>query len=249
MSCARVMRNPPGRLYISRALGALLVWPALFGPLARGADKYTLDLTDPRIRQAELEAERACKTFSGAGGGSSAPWPKLGLALELVGLDRRSYRLGDDVTAVLRLKNIGNGPVAIPWSWDRRAIYVDYCSAKLKTSRAELLEALPDLRFTDAAGLTSLETLHYLYGALDDPATYRVLDPDESALIKAKAVQLFYAPLVGVPPGYRPTFPQEFFVTAGYDARGWKAGPYNPIQSTNAMKVTVSQRETGAGVK
>lgn len=219
----------------------LLCSPSLTFSHALASDKYTLDLTDPAIIRSELQAERECHTHTGGGVGTSAPRTEISLKLEIISLEPSLWRVGDSSTVQLRLTNVGNRPVRIPWSWDKRAIYTNYCSAVLKSSSAPHLEASSKLLFVDEHGKMGLTSLHALYGTLDEDATYRLLAPGESARIKFLAFpgQIFV--LTG-PPGSAFGFPQEFLMSAEYELRDSSLGnPYDEVRSTSSVRIRIEK--------
>src|SRR2546425_3898684 len=211
----------------------LLFSPSLTASRAFAFDKYTLDLTDPAIIRSELQAEGECLTHIGGGVGSSAPRTEITLILEITNLEPSLWGPGSKSTVQVRLTNVGKNPVGIPWSWDKRTIYTDYCSAILKSSSAPHLEASSELLLVDEHGKVGLSPLHALYGTLDDPATYRILGPGENARIKFSTSPGEIFILTG-PPGSALRLPQDFIVSADYELRDSSVGnPYRKIRSTN----------------
>lgn len=237
-------RNPmrcAKKLSALYAVVMLLCPPSLMPSRALASDKYTLDLTDPAIIRSELQAEHECRTHTGGGVGTSAPRIEISLTLEIISLEPPLWRLGSSSTVHLRLTNAGNKPVRVPWSWDKRTIYTDYCSAVLKSSSAVRLEANSELLFADEHGKMGLTSLHALYGTLDEPATYRLLAPGESARIKFFAFPGEIFVLTG-PPGSAFGFPQDFIVSADYELHDSSLGnPYNKIHSTNRIIIRIDK--------
>lgn len=240
------MRHP--RTVLAGILLGALTSPALLSSVAAASDKYVLDLTVPRIQKAmakaEVRAERECKTFSGSGGGSSAPRPKLRLELNLVELSPKEPEIEGEIVSKLRLTNVGDKRILLPWDWNRLTVYSDYCSSNLKRLRRGWAEADISLLFGDDGRLMGSVVLPHLYADLDKPSTYRVLLPGESALLKVPA-RLFLSPGpanwgVDLPS----SLPERFAVSVGLQLATSSTGWYEAVRSANTITVTVPKPGT-----
>jgi len=70
------------------------------------------DLVDIELRTAEA---RVGLGGGGCGGASHEPPPTTSLDITLLSLDKSRYVMGDDLEFVVKISNVGNEPVLLPW--------------------------------------------------------------------------------------------------------------------------------------
>jgi hypothetical protein len=108
----------------------------------------------------------------------------LTVAVAIEWLNQARFRLGDDVVCQFRVTNTGAKPIVLPWDPDSDVLYGKDCKglAKLNTST---LEGFVGFRFIDAEGRAWGVGAHRLFGLRDNPTTYCLLLPQNSARIRA----------------------------------------------------------------
>ena len=147
----------------------------VFSGEATGPDKYFLDLTIPQAEDSSVEDDVGW----GGGVGSSSP-PEVPLAVELKSVDKEVYSVGSDVLVYeVRVTNIGSTSVTIPWSPYRALVWKGYRPGM----RLSGLEATIGLQILDRGHILALDA-RGLYSKLEDPKTFIILAPNESAVIK-----------------------------------------------------------------
>lgn len=84
---------------------------------------------------AEIELREAKEPIGGGGGSCSfsshEPAPTTSLNITLISVDQTRYVMGDDVESVVKLTNVGKGPVLLPWDphtadFEEKALDGDY---------------------------------------------------------------------------------------------------------------------------
>jgi hypothetical protein len=197
-----------------------------------------LDLTLPDIR-----ADDSTGIGCGSGRGTSGPIPEIPLSVAIDSLERTTYRVGEVVVYEIRLTNIGDKPIAIPWGRDSRI--KDPCtpSSPYWNLKGPKLNALFGLRFKDQSGAETELALAALYGAMGDPETYRILKPHESALIRACDTVDDMVPHFTGELGKKLELPQTFDIHAFYHLNDSSLpNDYKTIESKESLRVTLDQR-------
>jgi hypothetical protein len=87
-----------------------------------------LDLTSPSVRALDAET-RGCESggFGGVSDEQPPRPPQLTLALRVERFSADWLKPGQPITYDLRLTNVGDKPLMLPWSPDRAAIYGKAC--------------------------------------------------------------------------------------------------------------------------
>ena len=154
---------------------ALQIRPACMGEPQRG--QLLLDLTVPSVQRQETQLTFGCGGGSlvGTGHGVVLP-PALPLALHVAPLNIRTYRSGDQLTALLILTNEGNAPIKIPMSVNAGLIFGSDCKW-LPGQGVVGLHGRITLVLNEVSGQRYLTVAHALYGVSSDPSTYYGLAP------------------------------------------------------------------------
>jgi hypothetical protein len=175
-----------------------------------------------------------------------APIPEVKLTVQLDSIERTTYSVGEDVMCQIRLTNVGEQPIAIPWGRDPQ-IAVPCCpSSRYWDLKGKKLDAFFGLRFRDPSGAFADVILGSLYGAMEDSSTYQVLLPRRTALIR------FGGPLqeeqLGriVAAGKKLELPGEFVATAFYHLNDSSLpNDYKTIESCERVRLVICKRPQG----
>lgn len=109
------------------------------------------------------------------------PQERSQLALSIVSIDREVFTLPDRMIMELTLRNVGKGPVTVPWSADSALFDA--------TDTPQLLKASVFVEVINADGkIVCLLDRESLIGALNIPESYIILAPGESASLRVPAV-------------------------------------------------------------
>ena len=218
---------------------ALATCAFLSSGAALSQDDYFIDLSVPDA------GENDCGNM-GCGSARAvdhAPIPEVKLTVQLDSIERTTYSVGEDVSCQIRLTNIGEQPIAVPWGRDSQ-IAVPCCpSSRYWGLKGKKLNAFFGLRFKDAEGAFADVILGSLYGAMEDSLTYRVLLPRQTALIG------FGGPLqedqLGriMAGGKKLELPREFAVTAFYHLNDSSLpNDYKTIESPEPVRLIICKR-------
>ncbi len=222
------------------ARAALLVFGLFLAPLVRAQGGLFLDLTAPDLRE-----DDSTGVGCGSSRGTSGPIPEVPLSIEIDSLDQTTYRVGEEVVYQIRLTNVGDKPLAIPWSRDSEV--KDPCtpSSRYWALKGPKLNALFGLRFKDPNGVEADLALAELFGAMNDPQTFRTLKPHESAVIRASDTVDGVVPHGPVELGRKLELPHSFDVHAFYHLNNTSLeNDYKTIESKTGIRVTLDQRAT-----
>lgn len=220
-------------------LNSLLV--ALLSVSAWAAqDRYFLDLTLPQRLPPPAKSSFGCGPRLSAGSeGGGFVLPTLPLAVEIVSFDKNGYAPGEEMVCEVRLTNVGNKPLRIPWSPNPAYRNTD-CSPVVQGMPEASFTGSLALVFTDSSGARHLVLLKSLYGRLAIPETFRVLAPGESAGVKLRERLVFFNARPSEPAA-SVRLPHDFFVTAIYDLDDTSQGnPYRTVHSKNSMEVRIA---------
>jgi hypothetical protein len=172
--------------------------------------------------------------------------PEVKLTVQLDSIEQTTYLVGEDIVCRVRLTNVGEQPIAIPWGRDPQ-IAVPCCpSSRYWGLKGKKLDAFFGLRFRDAEGAFADVILGSLYGAMEDSSTYQVLLPRQTALIR------FSGPLqedqLGriVAAGKKLELPREFVATAFYHLNDSSLpNDYKTIESCEPVRLVICKRPQG----
>jgi hypothetical protein len=217
---------------------ALAICASLSSGIALSQDNYFIDVTVP-----EASEDDGCNMGCGSSRGSSGPIPEVKLSVQLDSIEQTTYSVGEDVVCQIRLCNVGNQPIAIPWGRDSQ-IAVPCCpSSRYWGLKGKKLNAFFGLRFKDASGAFTDVFLGSLYGAMEDSLTCRVLLPRQTALIR------FSGPLqedeLGrlMATGKKLELPRQFVATAFYHLNDSSfPNDYKTIESSEAVRLIICKR-------
>lgn len=218
----------------------LAVTGLFFLPCAMAQSDSFIDLT-----VADVHAEGLNGVGCGSSRGSEGPVQEVPLAVKIDSLERTTYRVGEEVVYQIRLTNVGDKPLAIPWSRDSHV--KDPCtpSSRYWTLKGPKLNALFGLRFKDPSGVETELALAELFGAIDDPETHRILKPHESALIRASDAVDGAVPHLAGELGKKLDLPQSFDVHAFYHLNDTSVNnDYKTIESKTGIRVILDRRAT-----
>lgn len=213
---------------------AVAAYALLIGAVER--PELLLDLTKPEVAR----AERATKVGCG-GGGSLRPIlpPEPPLRLEIISLDRASYRLGSDLVWELLVTNAGARNFLIPWSLDETILRGKRC--EWLAEHAVGVTMMLSLSFTDSDGYYEPVVAHMLYGVSSHSGTLRALAPGQALRVRVgTTLRLDSIRMHRAERRLGFELPQRFTVTAMLD---WSdsagLGRYSPVRSENQLQATV----------
>lgn len=226
--------------------GIVLACALVGAALPAGEHELFLDLTGPEVERVEGAVKMGC-----GGGGSLLSSnegiilpPRPPLELEIISLDRRSYKLGDEVVCELRVTNASNNRVLFPWSVGRSVILGNDCEWLAKAPGEVGLTATLGLSLMDAAGYGELTAAHGLYGISTKPASYRALGPHESMRVRMGGhADLYYLSAQRQKAGLAFSLPQDFTAVAFLE---WDDSPtfgkYAQVRSHNHLQLTIAPK-------
>jgi len=218
---------------------ALAVCVFLSSGAGLSIDDYFIDLSVPDAGENDC-GNMGCGS---ARASDHAPIPEAKLTVRLDWIERTTYSVGEDVMCQIRLTNVGEQPIAIPWGRDSQ-IAVPCCpSSRYWGLRGKKLNAFFGLRFRAAPDAFADVVLGGLYGAAEDSSTYQILLSGQTALIR------FSGPLqedqLGriMAGGKRLELPREFTVTAFYHLNDSSLpNDYKTIESREPTRLIICDR-------
>lgn len=140
---------------------------------------------------AEIELREAKEPIGGGSGScgisSHEPAPTTSLNITLMSVDQTRYVLGDDVESVVKLTNVGNGPVLLPWDphtadFEEKALDGDYRYVGISM----LLELSDGREKFLIAGW-------HLFGSADVAGSLLELQPGNWVQVRAKSKLQFFS--------------------------------------------------------
>lgn len=134
-----------------------------------------IDLTEGPFR----ESSRHPRTMSGGCGGGRDSSNRQ-VSATLLSLDRAIYRLGDEVTFEIKVRNTGKDVVIVPWTPHLGDLEPVDPDASYKYLNGGVV-----LAFSDPEGREFLLS-EFLYGAEDDPETLRELLPGQWFTVRGR---------------------------------------------------------------
>ena len=164
----------------------------LFLPAALGQGNLNLDLS---TRDVTKELEAMTGFCSGGRTGAVAlhhpetfQRPVLPLRLEILKLNGTDFKVGDYITADLRLTNIGEKDVMLPWDVHSETVYGPPPGCEWpKTPGATGVRGALYLEFVDANGRREIRASVDLYAISTAPGSYCNLSPGRSAGLRSQA--------------------------------------------------------------
>jgi hypothetical protein len=217
-------------------VGLCLVTIVLCGGTT-GSDNYFLDLTIPGMQDRSLEENIG---WGGGVGLSSAP--EVPLAVELKSVDKELYMVGSDVLIYeMCITNQGNTNVAIPWTPYRALVWKGYRPGK----RLVGLEATIGLEIVGKDRVVALDA-RGLYSKPDDPKSFIVLAPNESAVIKASRRIEVAASALSESKDRCGQVSKRMVVRASFNLTDWsQGGYYKRIESRNLKGIVLNWNGCG----
>jgi len=177
-----------------------------------------------------------------AGGGSEClidgPEPcvkPLPIKVTLLRLDKESYSWEEPLLLEIRLENVGDKPVAIPWTVDWRLRNRSKATANslLVASVAPLRVHDPSGKSKDLANQRMFTNVAWLYGSTDVPGTFITLPSGGTARIRTPGKIVF--------PGRDSNFPFDMLLRAGFSFnKGFLSNNYSDGVSVNAVTIKVT---------
>lgn len=141
---------------------------------------------------AEVELREAKAPIGGGSGScgfsSHEPAPTTSLNITLISVDQTRYVMGDDVESVVKLTNVGKGPVLLPWDphtadFEERALDGDY--------RYVGISMLLELSDGWGKGKELMAAWH-LFGSPDVAGSLLELQPGNWVQVRAKSKLQFF---------------------------------------------------------
>lgn len=221
----------------------LLVLPAIL-PIGRTTQpKLFLDLTAPKV----VKTDRSRKFGCGSGGGVYVTGhanrrPELALRLSIKQVSGHLLTVGQTFAADVRLTNAGDRSLALPWDPNQAVVYGKDCRGLGLPGPGHpvTLEGSLVLKLIGSAGEGTVVGGHSLYARMDQPDTYRLLQPGQSAVIRVGGK--FF-----LPPNEKGDHPKQsaggFKLIAVFDLTdSAKVNPYQPVLSENSVEVSEAGR-------
>jgi hypothetical protein len=198
-----------------------------------------LDLTTPQVERMEESHKVGC---SGGGGvfvtGGPYQPPKITFRLEIVRFSTHRLSHGQGLVADLQLTNTGANQVQLPWDPDEYLIYGKDCSDLDRPSPSGTVVGSLSIKLVGNSGQGVLVGGHYLYARIDQPETYRVLRPGQSAVIRVGGK---LSPPHAGKEASAVTDSKQFKLVAAFDLTDSKVvNPYETITSVNSVAVETS---------
>lgn len=224
---------------LRRAILIIGLWPVslVLCSGANGSEKFFLDLTLPEAEDRSL----ADDVGWGGGVGSSSP-PEVPLAVELKSVDKETYAVGSDVLIYeVRITNTGKTKATIPWTPRRGLVWKGYRPGK----RLSGLEATIGVEIADKDRILPLDS-RGLYSRPDDPKSFIVLAPSESAVIKAsRRIEVDPSAFTETGNKFR-QIPKRMVVRASFNLTDWSQGRYyKRIESKNLKQIFLNWNKCG----
>src|SRR5262249_55971144 len=116
----------------------------------------------------------------GPGGSHTRERPKA-LRVTLLGLDKQTYRIGDEAIFDIRLENVTKNTIVIPWSGDHEKVNPD----ENQTPPNYLMSGV-SLTFQDGAYGEQIFGVEGIFGSSLVPASLKTLEPRRSVRIRLK---------------------------------------------------------------
>lgn len=206
-----------------------------------------LDLTTPEVEQIESRPGGCGGGGRLAGGeGGPPPLPELRLSLTIEHLDTETLKVGDEVVAELKFRNIGKEPQRFPLSSRGESAFGVNCEDLPQRQDGYPIRGIVALEFKDESGyLEPYIALHALYANSRYPESFRFLAPGETIRVKMGG-KIFFNRVNQDRKPQGPPFklPQQFVVTATFnldDRSLWN--PYKELRSSNQIRVRVTAPE------
>ena len=216
-------------------------------PTALGQDNLTLDLSAPEVIK-DLEAMTG--VCSGGRTGAVALHhpetfknPALPLTLEILSLNGAEFRVGDHITAELRLINVGDKDVMLPWNIHSDTVYGPPPGCQWpKTPGATGLRGAFYLDVADPDRRTDINAASELYAISTVPNSYRNLAPGRNAQITISGrIHINFPRPAANTGGSASGAPGAFTVTAVFKLdNSSMRSPFEKLRSINQLSITVT---------
>jgi hypothetical protein len=142
-------------------------------------DDDFLDLSQPQVRRERKSGGRIIDSdFSMAGDSRRKP---NALKITLIDIDKKSYSLGDQAIFNIKLENIGQTAIILPWSADYDRVKPDD-----EKRPPDYLSAIINLAVEDKSQGTLFFGGESVYGSDLLPGSLKQLDPGRSVRIKIR---------------------------------------------------------------
>jgi hypothetical protein len=165
------------------SVACLLIATTALAQATHGA--LFLDLTTSAVRRMDQSKTVGCGSGGGVfTSGTAQRPPQLTVTLDLEWLNQDHFRLGDHVVADVRLTNTGHDSITLPWNPDSDVVYGKDCRDLEKPRSSATLVGSLILKVVDSDGRARPIGGHELFALRDNPTTYRVLAPGQSARIR-----------------------------------------------------------------
>lgn len=176
----------------------LLVLSAVLLPGQMKQPELFLDLTTAKV----VKMDRSRKVWCGSGGGvavTGMPYqlPEVTLDLKVARVSERRFALGEAMAVDVRLTNTGDKSMTFPWDPDEYVIYGKDCKGlgPAGPEHPNTLAGSLVLELIGSGGKSKIVGGHGLYARMDQPETYRILQPGQSVIIRVGGK--FYPPPAG----------------------------------------------------
>ena len=208
-----------------------------------GQQGLFLDLTTPEARQKEESRTAACGGVRGviSTPHRPQPQPELPVDLGIEWIDRKDYKIGQDIVFEVSLTNDGTSPLTIPVSQDQGAAYGKDCKWLSVLPNTRTWISVVGLLLTGPDGRSELVGSHILYGNSNDKLTYQVIPPRKSLRVRLSG-KLYLPHLMEDLARKRNAVEssQYWVVSARFQLDDSSLGsPYKDVKSTNQIRVQV----------
>lgn len=199
--------------------------------LSKAQENDFLDLTKIKLPERK---ELVLTDGGGASGSNDTRIPNLPLEITLTGLDKNSYQIGEDMIYDIRISNVGQELVWIPWSPDRHQVRPD------NAYPSGYMSAILTLVITDAKmGQQEIFGIP-LYGSRRVPGSLKALPPRKTVRIRASGRWDF----MSSDNAFLSDLPQTYGVRAKLNLIYLPPSPSpEPVLSTNSTSVQLQSRQ------
>jgi len=208
----------------------------LLAPIGQAQNENVLDLTKIKVVKKEVMGPKTGGGVS-TSRGHSQPVEYAPLKITLLSLDKRRYALGEEVIYEVKLENITEEILVIPWSPDRDAV-----KPEEESDPPGYVVAILRLVIMDETSGDQFVTGQVLYGSHLEPSSLKYLWPGEMVKIRAPSRWDFLG--ADVAKRIREQLPRTFEVRARFSfLHGAGTSSYKPALSANSWTIELTKLE------
>jgi hypothetical protein len=206
----------------------------LWEPSIRFQNDDFLDLTKARVSLSEKTSGSGRGRGVGPGGPLTPEAPKVPpLKVTLLGLDKRSYQIGDEAIFEIKIENVTKNPIVVPWSADHGKVNPD----ENRTPPNYLVSGV-SLTFRDGVDGELIFGGEGIYGSGLVPGSLKTLKPGQSVRIRAATRLSLMIPENGARLARK--LPLKIELRAKYSFL--EGSYYEPILSENEIIIELRKR-------